>query len=241
MPFPLCRYRIFEVFCRFERDSQRNDEKSTANTGLLNRQRQNMTRPFFLILIIIAALALPAVVRADFFQYTDEEGTIHITNVPTSAKYRWMMVERRPSLLSPMNPAYKKVSRQKFDDMIRSTSQRYGIDPTLVKAIVKAESDFDHTAVSSKGARGLMQLMPKTASRMGVKNIHDPEENVEGGIKYLSKLLTMFNWQVPLAVAAYNAGENAVLRYGTIPPYAETQTYVKRVLRYYDQYSAGTQ
>ena len=127
----------------------------------------------------------------------------------------------------------------RFDEMITSAAEKYGIDPTLVKAIVKAESDFDQYAVSKKGATGLMQLMPETASRMGVRNIHDPEENVEGGIKYLSKLLNMFNWQVPLAVAAYNAGENAVIRYGTVPPYAETQTYVKRVLKYYNAYNTG--
>lgn len=198
-----------------------------------------MTRALLYILLTAAALALPAAARADFYQYTDDSGTVHITNVPTSARYRWMMEERRPSVLSPSNPAYKKLSRGKFDDMITSTAERYGIDPTLVKAIVKAESDFDHMAVSSKGATGLMQLMPATASRMGVKNIHDPVENVEGGIKYLSKLLAMFNWQVPLAVAAYNAGENAVLKYGSIPPYSETQTYVKRVLHYHNLYSGG--
>lgn len=199
-----------------------------------------MTRPILLtIAAIIALLSAAATARADFYQYTDEDGTIHITNVPTTSKYKWMMKERPSSLLSPSNPAYRNISRHRFDEMIASAAERYGIDPTLVKAIVKAESDFDEYAVSRKGARGLMQLMPETASRMGVRNIHDPEENVEGGIKYLSKLLNMFNWQVPLAVAAYNAGENAVLKYGTIPPYSETQTYVKRVMRYYNAYSTA--
>jgi soluble lytic murein transglycosylase len=111
------------------------------------------------------------------------------------------------------------------------------VDPTLVKAIVKAESDFDSMAVSRAGAKGLMQLMPETARRMGVKDIYDPEENVDGGTRYLSSLLRLFDGRVPMAVAAYNAGESAVLKYGDIPPYSETQRYVKKVLYYYDYYS----
>lgn len=190
--------------------------------------------------IIMTALILPSTGVADFFQYTDEDGVVHITNVPTSTKFKWMMKERKPSVLAPSNPAYRKLSKQKFDEMISSTASRYGIDPHLVKAIVKAESDYDQTAVSKKGAKGLMQLMPETASRMGVKDIHDPADNVEGGIKYLSKLLKMFDWQVPLAVAAYNAGEGAVVKYGNrVPPYNETQTYVKRVLHYYSLYKGS--
>jgi len=199
-----------------------------------------MKRTLIASLSLLAALCLPETGMADFFQYTDEAGVVHITNVPTSKKFKWMMEERKPTVLSPSNPAYRKLSRQKFDEMIASAATRHGIDPHLVRAIVKAESDYDEKAVSRKGATGLMQLMPETASRMGVKNIHDPEDNVEGGIRYLSKLLKMFDWQVPLAVAAYNAGENAVVKYGNrIPPYDETQTYVKRVLHYYKAYKGA--
>ncbi len=198
-----------------------------------------MKRPYLVILSTALFLGSPSAALADFYQYTDENGVVHITNVPTTAQYKWMMKERVPSVLSPSNPAYKGLSEGRFEEMIRSTAVKYGVDPTLVKAIVKAESDFDPAAVSKKGATGLMQLMPATASRMGVKDIHDPADNVEGGIKYLSSLLQMFNWQVPLAVAAYNAGENAVLRYGDIPPYSETRTYVKRVLHYHNLYSSA--
>ena len=198
-----------------------------------------MKKTLILLSLLIAA-ASASTARADFFQYTDDAGVVHITNVPTSNKYRWMMEERKPSILSPYNPAYRKLSKQKFDEMISAAASRYGIDPHLVRAIVKAESDYDEKAVSKKGATGLMQLMPATATRMGVKNIHDPEDNVEGGIRYLSKLLKMFDWQVPLAVAAYNAGENAVVKHGNrIPPYSETQTYVKRVLHYYSVYKGS--
>lgn len=193
-----------------------------------------------LILFLAIAAAFASTAWADFFQYTDEAGVVHITNVPTSNKYKWMMEERKTAIFSPSNPAYRKISKQKFDEMISSTASKYGIDPHLVRAIVKAESDYDEKAVSKKGATGLMQLMPATATRMGVKNIHDPEDNVDGGIRYLSKLLKMFDWQVPLAVAAYNAGENAVVKYGNkVPPYNETQTYVKRVLHYYSVYKGS--
>ncbi len=199
-----------------------------------------MKRTIIFLLFLLISLCLPEAGMADFFQYTDEAGVVHITNVPTSKKYKWMMEERKPSVLSPSNPAFRKLSKQKFDEMISSAAARHGIDPHLVRAIVKAESDYDERAVSKKGATGLMQLMPETASRMGVRNIHDPEDNVEGGIRYLSKLLKMFDWQVPLAVAAYNAGENAVVKYGNrIPPYDETQTYVKRVLHYYKAYKGA--
>lgn len=199
-----------------------------------------MKKTFLTIVIAAAPFLFYAEASADFFQYTDEAGVVHITNVPASKKFKWMMEERKPSVLSPMNPAYRKISKAKFEELISSKASMYGIDPHLVRAIVKAESDYDEKAVSKKGATGLMQLMPETASRMGVKNIHDPEDNVEGGIRYLSKLLKMFDWQVPLAVAAYNAGENAVVKYGNrIPPYSETQTYVKRVLRYYSDYKGS--
>ncbi len=157
---------------------------------------------------------------------------VHITNVPASSKYRWMMGEKKVPRHS--------VNSRRFDDIIADTSARYGIDPKLVRAVVKAESDFDAHAVSRKGAQGLMQLMPETAKLMGVSDIHDPEKNIEGGIRKLSSLLKMFDWNLHLALAAYNAGESTVLKYGDIPPYSETRNYVKKVLYYYNLYK-GTE
>lgn len=186
---------------------------------------------FFLVSVFFLFSAGSAC--ADFYKFVDEEGVLHITNVPTSSKYRWMMEERK----APRITHNANIPGKKFEEIILSASAKYGVDPVLVKAIVKAESDFDSSAVSHVGARGLMQLMPETARLMGVTDAHDPEDNVEGGIRYLSKLLKMFNWKVPLAVAAYNAGENAVLKYGDIPPFSETRTYVKKVLHYYKVYS----
>src|SRR5689334_6518920 len=111
--------------------------------------------------------------------------------------------------------------RSKFDPIIERYAEKYGIDPTLVRAVIQVESDFNMHCVSHKGARGLMQLMPETAKRFGVKRMHDPEENIHGGIQYLAYLTRMFRDDLPRALAAYNAGENAVIKYGGIPPYDE--------------------
>lgn len=129
--------------------------------------------------------------------------------------------------------AKKHDRRSKYDPIIERYAEKYRIDPTLVRAVIQVESDFNPSCVSHKGARGLMQLMPETAKRFGVKKIHDPEENIHGGIKYLAYLTELFRDDLPRALAAYNAGENAVLRHGGIPPYNETQTYVKRAMTVY--------
>ena len=177
---------------------------------------------------VVAALGSASSAVADFYRYIDADGVVHITNVPVSSNYSSIMVE---------DGASGGTGIVSFDSLIYVVSQRHGVEPSLVKAIVKAESDFDSMAVSKAGAKGLMQLMPETARRMGVKDIYDPEDNVNGGARYLSSLLTLFDGRIPMAVAAYNAGETAVLKYGAIPPYSETQRYVKKVLYYYDYYS----
>ena len=123
--------------------------------------------------------------------------------------------------------------RSKYDPIIERYAGKYGIDATLVRAVIQVESDFNPACVSHKGARGLMQLMPATAKRFGVTRMHDPEENIHGGVKYLAYLTKLFRDDLPRALAAYNAGENAVLKYGGIPPYEETQTYVKRAMTVY--------
>ncbi len=127
-----------------------------------------------------------------------------------------------------------------YDELIHSASNRHGVDPYLVKAIVKAESNFDSSAVSRAGAKGLMQLMPKTARLLGVKNVFDPRENIEGGVRFLRHLIDRFDGRLLLAVAAYNAGESNVRRHGTIPPYKETREFVARVFKYHKKYKQAS-
>ena len=129
--------------------------------------------------------------------------------------------------------ARKHDRRSKYDPIIEKYAEKYRVDPVLVRAVIQVESDFDPTIVSHKNARGLMQLIPGTAQRYGVKAIHDPDQNIHGGIRYLSYLLQMFNDDLPRALAAYNAGENAVVKYGGIPPYEETKEYVRRAMTVY--------
>ncbi len=168
---------------------------------------------------------------ADIYRYTDENGVMHITNLPTSPDYKLWIKERRVIIKAG-------IDMTKYGPLIQKASDKYKVDYSLVKAVIKAESNFNHKAVSPKGAQGLMQLMPKTASTLQVKDSFEPESNIEGGVKYLRYLMNVYNGHLPLALAAYNAGEKAVARYGGIPPYAETQGYVRRVMALYKQYSS---
>ncbi|NLD36546.1 MAG: lytic transglycosylase domain-containing protein [Desulfatiglans sp.] len=128
-----------------------------------------------------------------------------------------------------------------YIDIIDDAAERYKIDPALIKAIILAESKYDHLAVSKKGAVGLMQLMPSTADALGVEDIYDPAHNINAGVKYIKHLLELFNGDVKLALAAYNAGSNKVRKYNGIPPYKATKTYIKKVFEYYWSYQLASQ
>ena len=170
-------------------------------------------------------LLLPYRTHADIYQYISPNGTISLTNVPSDARYRKVHVESARF--------HTSLSERELEPVIRRHSTQQRLHPALIRAVIKAESNFDPRAVSRAGAIGLMQLMPQTAARMDVRDMYDPDDNVGGGTKYLRQLLDRFHGNLPLALAAYNAGENLVERYQALPPITETRQYVRKVLRYY--------
>jgi len=167
-------------------------------------------------------------VSADVYRYVDKNGVWHFTNIKNDSRYRIY-------IRTPKETATEYI--EKYGAMIKQASRRFGIETSLIKAVIKAESDFDHRAVSHKGAQGLMQLMPNTAEAMDVDNPFNPEENIFGGTQYLSVLLKRFNNNKRLALAAYNAGPEKVESYRGVPPYKETRTFVKKVFHYYRLYN----
>lgn len=189
------------------------------------------------VLISMLTLLLPIQSKADIYRYVDEDGIIHFTDAPTDKRFKVFMrdLKKDKELRTKLKYA-SSVNPAEFDQIIRNCSEKYGVNPSLVKAVIHAESGYNPNAVSSKGASGLMQLMPATARSLNVADRFNPKDNVEGGVKYLRFLLDTFRGDVVLAVAAYNAGLNKVAKYGGIPPYNETKTYVNRVLAYMKSY-----
>jgi len=181
-----------------------------------------------IVFIITAAI----VAHADIYKYVDKEGVLHLTNTPTDHNAKYVMILREKRILFQPN-----IDVNKYDDLITKAANKFKLDSALIKAVIKAESNFNHRAVSPVGAQGLMQLMPKTASDLKVEDSFHPEKNIEGGARYLRYLLNTYKGDLTLALAAYNAGEKAVAKYNyNVPPYRETQNYVKRVYSFYDSY-----
>lgn len=187
---------------------------------------------FLVIFAIVILLSTPVITTADIYMYIDENGVMHFTNTPTASDrdYKVYLREKR------FNAATFH-STDKYDELITTASELYGVDSRLVKAIIKAESDFNPRAVSKKGAMGLMQIMPENFQHLDIQNPFDPEENIMGGTRYFRYLYDRFDGKLTLSLAAYNAGPTTVDNYNkTIPPYRETEQYVQRVLRYYRNY-----
>lgn len=174
---------------------------------------------------------MPTAARADIYQSVDADGVIVFTSKPRAGAKR-VAVDNPASLPKDRSP--ERFTR--YDALIREAASLYQIPEELVRAVILVESNYDPRAVSHAGAVGLMQLMPTTAATMLVEDIYDPRQNILGGTRYLRILANMFNGDIMLTVAGYNAGENAVLRYGGIPPYPETQNYVTRVIENYQRY-----
>jgi len=185
-------------------------------------------------------LALPLSAGADaIYRYVEKDGTIIYTNVPPAGSKRAKTLKgtftQAPAKNTPV--VGRRRTPPDLDPHITAAALRYRIPPALVRAIMHTESNFNPNALSHKGASGLMQLMPATASDMYVKDIFDERDNIEGGVRYLRVLANMFDGDMVKMIAAYNAGPEAVKRYGgKVPPYEETQGYVRKVLKLYYHY-----
>ena len=213
-------------------ECQGNRRAFNGERDKLRRTESGRLKVLLILSIFMAGLFVAEPTFAEIYRYIDENGVVHFTNVPVDSRYKLFLRSSKPSKTS-CNPS-------RYDPIIRQVSHQYDVDYCLVRAVIKAESDFNPSVVSKKGAQGLMQLMPETAQDMNVKNVFDPHDNIRGGVKYLRRLLDMFDENLPLTLAAYNAGENVVKKYNLqIPPYKETQDYVNKVLRYFDEYKNG--
>jgi soluble lytic murein transglycosylase-like protein len=194
------------------------------------------------LLLAAAVLALfPRTAAADIFSYTDAKGVLHLTNKPGGDRRFRVFVKSPPSArrtsaaaVPPSDGSPERFTR--YAPWIQEAATTYRIPEELIRAVIKCESDYDPRAVSRAGAQGIMQLMPETAARMGVRDAFEPREAILGGARYLRLLMDAFGGDLERVVAAYNAGEAAVVRYAGIPPYEETRGYVARVLAFYRRY-----
>lgn len=191
-------------------------------------------------LLMFASLIGVQSLQADMYKFTDKNGIVHYTNVRPSGQanvktFSFPCYASDPSC-NQLDWENIPLNRHAFNNEIEAASEVFTVDESLIRAIIHAESAYQPEAQSPKGAQGLMQLMPATQKELQVENVFDPLDNIEGGTLYLSRLLNQFDQDVELAAAAYNAGPGAVQEYGGIPPYKETQEYVRRVKILYRRY-----
>jgi soluble lytic murein transglycosylase len=186
----------------------------------------NKTYALALAAAILLLVSLPA--AADIYRYIDENGVMHFTNAPTTGKFKLYMKERQRFI--------SNLDNKKYDPIIAEAATRFDLEAPLLKAVIKAESDFDPNAVSHKGAKGLMQIMPQNYPLLNVSNPFDPHQSINAGARYLRDMLDRYQGKIGLSLAAYNAGPGAVDRFKGVPPYQETEEYIARVMRYYHRY-----
>ncbi len=178
-----------------------------------------------IVLLVFMFFVSALDIWADIYKYVDKNGVVHLTNMPTTRDYSIALKEKGDS-----------ERERRYEGTIKKLCSKYNVEIPLIKAVVKAESDFNPLAVSKKGAVGLMQLMPEKAEELKVSDPFDPYENLDGGIRHIRGLLDRFDGDITLVLAAYNAGENLVMRRRQIPPFKETRDYIKKVLRYKNTY-----
>lgn len=181
--------------------------------------------------------AAPSAARADIYRYLDDDGVLNFSDQYPAAGAEMIKKIPVPVPLFGQDRFLRGVERGNFNTAIEYAAAKHGLDPHLIRAVIEAESDFNPRAVSRTGAKGLMQLMPSTARRYKVKDVFDPSQNIDGGANYLRDLLKKYRGDLRLALAAYNSGEDTVLRYSGIPPYRETMEYVEKIV---DRYGRAT-
>ncbi|HPI94163.1 MAG TPA: lytic transglycosylase domain-containing protein [Deltaproteobacteria bacterium] len=190
-----------------------------------------MNRAILIFLCALATVAIcPRTSHADIYMRRGPDGTLHFSNCPMGTEWKLYAKESKRQYQYASYTTQKKYSRTQYDNLITSVARNQGMNPSVIKSIIEVESGYNPYARSSKGAMGLMQLMPQTAQDLGVTDPWDPMENITGGTKYISWLIRKYNGNLMLALAAYNAGPSAVDSYGGIPPYQETADYVRNVL-----------
>jgi hypothetical protein len=205
------------------------DRRGAPRTGSVDRRRgERRGLEAFSAGALLATLVLATPVDAQIYTRRNDRGVMEATNAPEENNYK-LAYPGKGTLIHSAAWRLRPTYSGEFDEDISAAAAQHGVSVDLVRAVIQVESDFDHLAVSSKGAQGLMQLMPDTARRMGVNDAFDARQNIFGGVRYLRLMLDMFQGDVRLAAAAYNAGPNAVVRYGGVPPFRETRGYVQKV------------
>lgn len=193
---------------------------------------KNLCRCIWTVLAL--SLLSPAIAPGDIYKYIDQNGVMHFTNTPTasSAKYRVYLRESPPVARNSALPG-------SYEDLIHQAAEQNDIAAALIRAIIRAESNFNPRAVSKKGASGLMQIMPVNFASLNIRDPFDPKQNIMGGVRYFKQMMNRFGGKLHLALAAYNAGPEKVEQYQRVPPIRETENYVQKVLRFYNHYKNG--
>lgn len=190
-------------------------------------------------MLSIGCAASGPVSAVEIYRYVDSNGRVHLTDRPPHDGYQLIQKAGKKLRMSQINFRNKDANRKRFAGKIAEVARRYQVPEALIHAVIAIESAYDPNAISRAGAVGLMQLMPATARRYGVTNRRNPSANLTGGTRYLKDLLLRFDSNIELALAGYNAGENAVEKFGNkVPPFEETQNYVRKVLTLYSEHSA---
>ena len=196
------------------------------------KRRKNKRRLTAVLVAAVVILTGGTAAAKDFYYYRDSRGVIHFTDAPTDSRFRPYKVKG----VVRVGSGTTRLDPELVMPYVLMAAREFGLDPALIKAVIRVESAFDPNAVSWAGAQGLMQLMPGTADLMNVRNVFSPKENIRGGSKYLRRMLDRFGGDKKLALAAYNIGPERVAKEKKVPKVRETQAYVKRVLQYYDIY-----